>query len=139
MSEKKLTAAQIKALEPYERNFHQATEAAWCSYPGQAGINLMLEVWTDLTGTAYPYKPGCPNCLINLVRDLGTLYFAQKDEALAAEKKNECCIIPDIGDYKPEEMERCRAKVAEMHAEELKAPKVSKTTKGKRGPKKGKK
>ena len=85
MIEKKLTAAQVHLLEPLERNFKQATEAAWCSYPGQAAIANMLQVWTDLTGQAYPYKPGCPNCLVNLVRDMGTIYFAQKDEALAAE------------------------------------------------------
>ena len=86
MNEKKLTAAQVHLLEPLERNFKQATEASWCSYPGQAAIANMLQVWTDLTGQAYAYKPGCPNCLVNLVRDLGTIYFAQKDEALAAER-----------------------------------------------------
>lgn len=85
MTEKRLTADQVHALEGYERFFRQATEAAWCSYPGQAGINLMLDVWTSLTGSAYPYKPGCPNCLMNLVRDMGTIYFSQKDSVLAAE------------------------------------------------------
>ena len=111
MNEKKLTAAQVHLLEPLERNFRQATEASWCSYPGQAAIANMLQVWTDLTGQAYAYKPGCPNCLVNLVRDLGTIYFAQKDEALAAERP---------------------AKAAETDQNGSKAPKVSKTTKGRK-------
>ena len=83
----RLTAAQVHRLEGYERHFKQATEAAWCSYPGQAGINTMLEVWDELTGSRYPYQPGCPNCLMNLVRDLGTIYFAQKDVVLEAERQ----------------------------------------------------
>lgn len=85
MKENRLTADQVRLLAPYERNFRQATEAAWCSYPGQAGINQMLDVWTSLTGSQYPYRAGCPNCLLNLVRDIGTIYFAQKDEVLAEE------------------------------------------------------
>ena len=79
-----LTADQVQALEGYERIFTQATKAAWCSYPGKAAIGKMLDVWQSLTGHPYPYKPGCPNCLLNLVRDMGTLYFAAK-EAQAAE------------------------------------------------------
>lgn len=79
-----LTADQVQALEGYERIFTQATKAAWCSYPGKAAIAKMLDVWQSLTGHPYPYKPGCPNCLLNLVRDMGTLYFAAK-EAQAAE------------------------------------------------------
>lgn len=83
--ETKLTAAQVHELEPFERHFRQAVDAAWCSYPGQAGINKMLDIWQTIAGSQYPYKPGCPNCLLNLVRDLGTLYFAQKDGVLAEE------------------------------------------------------
>ena len=86
MKEKQLTAEQIKALQPYERYFKQATEAAWCSYPGQAAIDKMRDIWLDLTGTKYPYQPGCSNCLLNLVRDLGHIYLAQKDAVLGAEQ-----------------------------------------------------
>lgn len=77
---KQLTAAQVEALAPLERYFKQATEAAWCSYPGQAAIQLLRDTWEDLTGHAYPYKAGCPNCLLNLVRDMGTLYFAAVED-----------------------------------------------------------
>ena len=77
---KQLTAAQVEALAPLVRYFKQATEAAWCSYPGQAAIQLLRDTWEDLTGHAYPYKAGCPNCLLNLVRDMGTLYFAAVED-----------------------------------------------------------
>jgi hypothetical protein len=79
MKNTRLTPEQMQELAPYERNFTQATKAAYCSYPGQAGIDKMLDIWQSLTGSRYPYQPGCANCLLNLVRDMGTIYFAQKD------------------------------------------------------------
>lgn len=79
MKNTRLTPEQMQELAPYERNFTQATKAAYCSYPGQAGIDKMLDIWESLTGSKYPYQPGCANCLLNLVRDMGTIYFAQKD------------------------------------------------------------
>lgn len=88
MSEKRLNAAQVAALAPYERNFSQAIEAAWCSYPGQSAIDTMKGIWEDLTGHAYPYKAGCPNCLLNLVRDMGTLYFAAVEAETPAKADN---------------------------------------------------
>ena len=89
MKERLLTAAQVHELAPFERFFAQATTAAWCSYPGQAAIDKMLDVWTSLTGKPHSYRPGCPFCLLNLVRDMGSVYFAQKDAVLAAEKAAE--------------------------------------------------
>lgn len=83
MKEVKLTYDQVGVLSAYERFFVQATKAAWCSYPGQAAINQMLDVWFALTGHRYPYQPGCPHCLVNLVRDIGNLYFSQKDAVMA--------------------------------------------------------
>lgn len=79
-----LTADQVQTISAYERYFTQATRAAWCSYPGQAAIHKMLDIWAELTGSPYPYKPGCPNCLLNLVRDMGHIYFAYKEAEAAA-------------------------------------------------------
>jgi hypothetical protein len=77
---KTLTPEQLERLSGYERYFDQATTAAWCSYPGQAAIAVMLDTWKELTGSPYPYKAGCPNCLLNLVRDLGHVYKAAKKD-----------------------------------------------------------
>ena len=78
---KTLTPEQLERLSGYERYFDQATAAAWCSYPGQAAIAVMLDTWKELTGSPYPYKAGCPNCLLNLVRDLGHVYNTAKKVA----------------------------------------------------------
>ena len=84
MKNERLTPAQLDALRPLERNFRQAVEAAWCSYPGKDNIDMMLGIWKELTGHNYPYTPGCGNCLLNLVRDFGHLYFASKADEPAA-------------------------------------------------------
>lgn len=82
-----LTNEQIEALAPYEVMFRTAVNASWCSYPGQAGIDKMLSIWNSITGSPYPYQRGCGNCLLNLVRDMGNLYFAAKAAEIPAEPK----------------------------------------------------
>ena len=115
-----LTADQVQALEGYERIFTQATKAAWCSYPGKAAIAKMLDVWQSLTGHPYPYKPGCPNCLLNLVRDMGTLYFAAK-EAQAAEAAAKADSLP--AEAKTEQKQASVPKEKKAAKKEQKRPK----------------
>lgn len=89
---KQLTSEQLAALGQYERYFHQAVDARYCSYPGLAAIDHMLRVWNDLTGQSRKVSGGCPDCIFHLVSDLGTVYFAQKaaqDAALKAEAERQ--------------------------------------------------
>lgn len=81
---KQLTSEQLAALGQYERYFHQAVDARYCSYPGLAAIDHMLRVWNDLTGQSRKVSGGCPDCIFHLVSDLGTVYFAQKAAQEAA-------------------------------------------------------
>lgn len=85
-----LTAEQMQTLAPCERYFTQAVTAAWCSYPGQENIRTMLETWKAVTGRDYVgFRPGCPDCMLNLVRDLGVIYLENKKAADAAKKPAE--------------------------------------------------
>lgn len=89
---KQLTSEQLAALAQYERYFHQAVDARYCSYPGLAAIDHMLRVWNDLTGQSRKVSGGCPDCIFHLVSDLGTVYFAQKaahDAVLKAEAERQ--------------------------------------------------
>lgn len=82
---KQLNAEQRAALAPYEKQMRTATEARWVSHIPQGGIDLMLRVWKELTGTDRIFRQGCGTCILNLVADLGVLYFDEPDEK-AAEK-----------------------------------------------------
>ena len=123
-----LTAEQMQTLAPCERYFTQAVTAAWCSYPGQENLRLMLETWKAVTGRDYVgFRPGCPDCMLNLVRDLGVIYLENKKAA--AKPNEEPAQSPD--------------KPAETPANEAEAPKPSnepaQDKKPANGKKKGKK
>lgn len=81
---KQLSGEQLAALAKYDRYFHQAVEARYCSYPGAAAIDEMLRIWNALTGQSRRVCRSCPDNMFRLVADLGTVYFAQKAAQEAA-------------------------------------------------------
>lgn len=76
--EVKLNDAQLEALAPYEKYFGTAIRSGYAQHPGTAAIETMRTVWAELTGQRYPMNLGCTRCLMNLLKDIGTLYFAAK-------------------------------------------------------------
>ena len=83
---KKFTEEQMTFLATQERDMRTAVESNWSRYPGQANIEQMRKIWEELTGQTREIRLSCSSCILNLVRDMGVLYFAQKAEA-EAEKK----------------------------------------------------
>lgn len=73
---KQLSAEQIAQLAPFEQYFGPAIRSGYSSYPGEANLQTMRNVWADLTGQPYPYHPGCSTCIFNIVKDMGLLYYA---------------------------------------------------------------
>lgn len=76
--EVKLNDAQLEALAPYEKYFGTAIRSGYAQHPGTAAIDTMRTVWAELTGQKYPMNLGCTRCLMNLLKDIGTLYFAAR-------------------------------------------------------------
>lgn len=107
--EPKLNAIQLRKLEAYERFFDTAIRAGYSSYPGQEALDKMLAVWKELTGKDYAFRPGCSTCIFNLVRDMGTLYRAQRPvgwkekKAPKTEDNKPGKENPQPGDEKPAE------------------------------------
>ena len=83
MPQLRFTPEQMQRLAPMEPNFKTVIDASWCRYPGDGNIQTMLAVWQEATGSRYPFRSGCGDCIVNLVRDLGLPYFAQKEEEAA--------------------------------------------------------
>lgn len=85
------TSAQMEELKKFERFFRQVRDIRQCSYPGDHGVQDLLRIWTDTNGERKGFRNGCYTCIIHLVRDIGTLYFAQleEDAKKAAEKPAE--------------------------------------------------
>lgn len=74
------TDKQFDALAPYEDNFRTAVEGEWTRRIPVEGQTLIRKTYEDATSTRVPYNAGCANCLINLLRRAGRLYFADKKE-----------------------------------------------------------
>lgn len=72
-----LTPEQIAALKPYEGPMGQVIRANYCSYLHASALDLMLNIWNAATNTRRPYRVGCMDCAMSLIRDVGTLYFSQ--------------------------------------------------------------
>ena len=81
-----LTEEEFKALEPYEKNMGTAVRASWASNPGSSALDLMQTVYGRVSGTAKKINKGCGTCILNLLKDIGRIYFADKEERLAAER-----------------------------------------------------
>ena len=77
---KKFTEKQMAFLATQERDMRTAVESNWSRYPGQANIEPMRKIWEELTGQTREIRLSCSSCILNLVRDMGILYFAQKKE-----------------------------------------------------------
>lgn len=152
----------MQRLAPMEPHFKTVVEASWCRYPGDGNIQTMLAVWQEYTGSRYPFRAGCGDCIVNLVRDLGIPYFEQKKEqeadlaaaaakaaraaeeaAAAAKAAEEAAKAADAGEapepsaptVEPAEVPADNAKPAEPAAEPTepqKPAKAAKTTKGKK-------
>lgn len=85
---KELNAEERAQLAPYERQMRTATEARWVSHIPQSGIDAFLGVWKSLTGTDRIFRQGCGTCILNLVADLGTLYFKAQEKPNPGEAKS---------------------------------------------------
>lgn len=77
----KLTQEQFQALSQYERNFTTAIKAKWSAYPGENGVRLMHEILCKVTGTSRHLSMSCGACILQLVTEVGRIYFADKAEA----------------------------------------------------------
>ena len=71
----KLTDEQIKALAPYEADFGRAIRSGWATPKSDAAIERLRGLWLEITGSNYPLTGGCQGCIMQLLKDLGWLYF----------------------------------------------------------------
>lgn len=75
MSDIKLTKEQMEALKPYESYMRTAVRARWASNPGMQGIDTLRRVWEEATGSRRNMSASCGVCILNLLMDVGRLYF----------------------------------------------------------------
>lgn len=81
----KLTKEQIETLSQWEENFNTAVKADWTRNPGRAGLLVIYQIFTQVTGDTRRFNDNCNHCILSLVRDCGKLYFQAKADAAKVE------------------------------------------------------
>lgn len=79
-----LTAEQFESVRHLEKHFLTAMRSQWCSYPGRESLENAKALLDSVTGHQHPLSLGCGICMVNLMAELGRIYFATKDSMAAA-------------------------------------------------------
>ena len=74
-----MTDEQFAALSAYEHNYETALKANYSRYPGLTAIDTMFRIYRELTGSRIFLNRTCSVCVLNLVKNVGKLYFAEKE------------------------------------------------------------
>lgn len=74
-----MTDEQFAALSAYEHNYETALKANYSRYPGITAIDTMFRIYRELTGSRIFLNRTCSVCVLNLVKNVGKLYMAEKE------------------------------------------------------------
>lgn len=74
-----LSKEQLDALAPYESFMRTAVKSNWSRYPGRDALQEMHRILEEVTGRTRPLNVNCQSCVLNLLRDCGTIYFKAKE------------------------------------------------------------
>lgn len=74
-----LSKEQLDALAQYESYMMTAVKSSWSRYPGRDALQEMHRILEEVTGRKRPLNVNCQSCVLNLLRDCGTIYFKAKE------------------------------------------------------------
>lgn len=78
-----LTAAQMAAAAPYERNMETAVKSDWTRGLGRNGARVLAQISKEVAGGSSYVNTACPDCVLRLARRVGVWYFDTKDRDAA--------------------------------------------------------
>lgn len=79
------TEEQFNALTPVADELRRAIEHNYAHNPGAKTLDAIREAYIAASGTKrYPRNWGCSACVVQLLKDAGRLYFADKEARIAA-------------------------------------------------------
>lgn len=83
----KFTPEQLQRLAKFEQHFSTAVYSGYIRGAGEIDKRTLVEVMEEATGLRYGdiLLETCGTCIMNFVREVGTLYF----ESIAAQKADE--------------------------------------------------
>ena len=82
----RLTEEQYRLLERYEQNMRTALRSGYARNPGRLALLVIQDIYNDVAKVNNRINVGCSVCILNLLKDVGRIYFADKEERLATER-----------------------------------------------------
>lgn len=76
----KFTPEQMETLRDLEPYFDTAVRASWSRAVPRVLMETLHRIWEEAIGHPYPFSLNCQQCQLNLLKDAGTVYLAQKEE-----------------------------------------------------------
>lgn len=105
-----LTEEEFRALEPYERHMETALRAGWSRNPGLSALDTMQRIYNRVSKSALKINKGCGVCILNLLKDVGRIYFADKKEKGQEQMPAEKTETPESGHVVAVDNKSVRAK-----------------------------
>ena len=84
-----MTDEQFNTLAQFEPNFKTALECNYSRYPGQAGVDTLFRIWRELTNSRVNINRSCGTCILNLVKNVGKLWYQEKARRVAEQLEEE--------------------------------------------------
>lgn len=86
---KQLTKGQMAVLATYEDNLRTAVSANYVRAMRKTDVAILEDMHNDYTGGSRHFNANCQACVLELCKDLGRLYFAQRDAQARADAEEE--------------------------------------------------
>ena len=86
---KQLTKGQMAVLATYEENLRTAVSANYVRAMRKTDVAILEDLHNDYTGGSRHFNANCQACVLELCKDLGRLYFAQRDAQARSEAEEE--------------------------------------------------
>lgn len=110
----RLTEEEYMALEPFEKHMETALRAGWSRNPGVSALDTMQRIYNRVSKSALKINKGCGVCILNLLKDVGRIYFADKKEKEPERLPAERTETPESGHVVASDNKSVRAK-KKMH------------------------
>lgn len=81
------TEEQFNTLSQWEENFRTARDGNWARNPGRHGVTVINDALNEATGVKHRANAWCQQCILNLLKNAGKLWFEDKAEREELAKK----------------------------------------------------
>lgn len=89
-----MKAEHLNALAIFEPNFKTAIESGFTMNISERNRKVLRAIYTEINRLPRPANMRCSGCIVNILKELGQLYYREKEktakrEAKKAEKLNQ--------------------------------------------------